>query len=549
MGGQGVCLSFAAGVVSFTMFDVLIAGGRLVDGTGNPWCGGDVGIVGDGVAAIGRLDGAAARVTIDAAGLVVAPGFIDTHVHCDLQLLHEPQHQAAIRQGVTTEVLAQDGRSCAPLTQRNREWARQHDRWSPPAEPLGWDWASMAEFRARCDRTVAVNTVHLVGYETLCRAVMGSAGQVAAPDELAAMQRLVVQCLEQGARGLSTQLAGSEPWDTDQLIALCRPMAPYSGVYVTHRRNAYEPARFGGVREAIQIAEQAGVGGHISHLKSGHGELETRGRAAEILALLDEARARGVDMTAESYPYLAGSSGLSSLLPQWAARGAPLDDPHVRRRIKKEVARRHDVPMDGKTRGWPDFAASFLAAIYGPRYRRLAGRSIAEAAAQHGLDPVELVCDLLIADHSRTTIVHFDSSDPAVQEILEQDMRTIMRWPAHMVGSDSSDVGDVPHPRAYGTFPRFLGVYCRELGLFRLEELVRKMTSLPAQRFGLADRGLLRPGMAADIVVFDPDTITDRATYQQPRQFPVGIEHVLVNGQIALRGGETTGVVAGRPLP
>lgn len=535
------------------MFDLLISNGRVVDGSGNPWYRADIGIEGDAIVAMGRLSGSLAKRVIDASDFVVAPGFIDAHVHSDVVLLAEPLHEEGVRQGITTEILGQDGVSYAPLSPAKLCFFRHYLAGVNGNPDIAWDWSSVAEFRERFEGTVAINTAYLIPHGTVRLEVMGMSPGRATGEELEEMKKLVAQGMEEGAVGLSSGLTyfpGAHS-DTDELVELCRMAARYGGVYVTHTRGlAYGFLDFGvgdrfldPKREGIAIAERAGLPVHFSHFKAGPDI--GKGRSGELLALIDEARERGIDATIEAYPYHPGSTFLAAHLPAWVVdMDEPeeilerLADPSIRRRIREEL----DV-ADG------DWESIWLTAVSSEKNEPLVGKTIAEAARSLGKAPIELFLDLLLEEELavgyRGVEVREEDED---FEILEQDVRKIMAHHCLMVGSDGIHVGSKPHPRAWGCFPRYLGRYSRELGVLTLEDTVRKMTSLPAQRFALHDRGLLKKGLAADVVIFDAERIADRATFAQPRQFPVGIEHVIVNGQVVIDAGEHTGALPGRAL-
>ncbi len=535
------------------MFDLLISNGRVVDGSGNPWYCADIGIEGGVIGSLGKLSGLPAKRVIDASGLVVAPGFIDAHVHSDVMLLAEPLHEEGVRQGITTEILGQDGVSYAPLSPAKLRFLRHYLAGVNGNPDITWDWSSVAEFRGRFEGTVAINTAYLIPHGTVRLEVMGMSPRQATKGELKEMKKLVAQGMEEGAVGLSSGLTyfpGAHA-DTDELTELCRVVARYGGVYVTHTRGlAYGFLDFGvgdrfldPKREGITIAERAGLPVHFSHFKAGPGI--GKGRSGELLALIDGARERGIDVTIEAYPYHPGSTFLAAHLPAWVVDADEpeeilrrLRDPSIRKRIKRELAV-----------GEGDWEGVCLTSVSSEKNEPLVGKTIAEAARSLGKEPNDLFLDLLLEEELavgyRGLEVREEDEDFG---ILEQDMRKIMAHRSLMVGSDGIHVGSKPHPRAWGCFARYLGRYSRDLGVLTLEDTIRKMTSLPAQRFALHDRGLLKKGLAADIVIFDAERVADRATFEQPRQFPVGIEYVIVNGQLVIDAGEHTGTLSGRAL-
>ena len=512
------------------MFDLLILNGRIVDGTGNPWFRADVGITGEHITSIGHLAGAEAARVIDAHGRVVCPGFVDPHSHSDLYLLAHPQHEPKVRQGVTTEVLGQDGISYAPVSDRGLAYWREYWRAVDGRPDLDWDWRGVGEFLVRFDRKVVPNVAYLVPHGTLRHEVLGLADRTPTEPELVRMQELVEQGMEEGAMGLSTGLTYLPAFysKTEELIACCRVIARYGGVYVTHLRD-YGDHISEAIEEAVVIGHEAGVPVHISHFN---------GRAQECLPLIDRARGKGLDVTFENYPYLAGCTLLSHFLPRWAQAGgipdtvARLGDPAVRHRIQEEMSSSHEGQ-------WQDYR---ICAVVTKANQRYEGLSLPRAAENAGRDVIDLVCDLIVEERLGVTVVQRHARRS------EEDLQAMMQHPAHMVCTDAILLGSHPHPRGYGTYPRYLAHYVRDEKVLTLEECIRKMTSLPARRFGLWDRGLLSEGFFADLVIFDPDTVQDTATFDNPRQHPLGIDTVIVNGQVVLAERRLTGVTPGWAL-
>jgi N-acyl-D-amino-acid deacylase len=525
------------------VLDLLIRGGRVIDGAGNPWFTADVGIAGDRVAAVGRLATESAARVIDADGLLVCPGFVDMHTHSDLQLLVNPPHEAKLQQGVTLEVLGQDGLSYAPVTDDVLDQLRsQLAAWNDDPPGFDWSWRTVAEYLDRLDEGIAVNACYLVPHGTVRMCVLGLDDRAPTADELVEMKRLVAEGLEQGAVGLSAGLTYTPGMyaDDDELVALCEVLRDHGGFYCPHHRN-YGLHALEAYGDSIEIARRAGVPLHLAHAHLGY-EVN-RGRAHELLAMIDGARADGVDITMDTYPYLAGATYLHAFLPSWMHAGgsaetiARLLQPELRERLRAELEEEgsdgfHDIPMD-----WGIVVISGVRTEAG---RRWIGSSVAEAAGAAGRRPIDFVCELLADEELGVAcIAHIGN---------EENVRTIMTHPAHTAGSDGILVGEQPHPRSYGTFPRYFAVYVRELGILSWEQAVRKMTSLPCQRLGFGDRGLLRPGMAADVVCLDPETVRDTATYDDPRQQPEGIPYVIVGGRVAVDEGHLTGELAGRAL-
>jgi N-acyl-D-amino-acid deacylase len=524
------------------MFDVLISGGRVVDGGGNPWFRADVGIRGDRVAAVGGLAAAEARLRLDAADRVVAPGFIDAHVHGDLMLLADPLHEPAIRQGVTTYILGQDGVAMAPASPATLDHMRRYTAGfsgNPPLDshPEGgakgaYGWSTLAEYLACFDRRCAVNVACLVPNGNVRMEVLGLETRPPTAEELRAMGRLVRDGMEQGAVGLSSGLdyIPSRYADTDELIALCRELAPYGGVYVTHMRRYDPEGVLGSMDEVFRIGRKAGVPVHISHFNS---------RAALVLPKVDEGRSSGLDVTYDLYCYLAGSSVLAMLaLPPWVQEGGVdatltrLRDPAVRQRLRAVQAEGPRGPLE-------DLRLSYVAA---PEYRQYEGLTLGEAARDRGQELPDLVCDVLVASGLAVGCV------APHRARTEDDVRQLMRHPAMMAGSDGIFTGSRPHPRGCGCFARYLGHHVREEHTWTLEQAVQRLSAHAAGRFGLRDRGLLREGLAADVVVFDPEAVADRSTYEDGRRLAVGVEHVLVNGEPVLLDGKRTAALPGRAL-
>jgi N-acyl-D-amino-acid deacylase len=527
------------------MFDTLISAGRVLDGSGSPWVRADVGIVGDRITAVGRLGDQSAIRTIDADGLYVCPGFIDMHTHSDLQLLANPSWEVKLAQGVTLEVLGQDGLGLAPITPTTADSLRQQLRgWNGDPPEVAWDWQSMAEYLNRFDRKVAPNVAMLVPHGTVRLQVMGMQQRAATAAELGAMQQLVEQGMRDGGVGLSAGLTYAPAMfsNDDELVELCRVVQPFGGYYGPHHRN-YGMQAMQAYADSIDIGRRAGVPVHLTHAHLSYPI--NRGRALDLLTLIDNARAEGVEVTLDTYPYLAGNTYLHAYLPSWVHAGGAaalvqrLDDPEARQRIRHDI---EEVGSDG-FHGVPmDWTWVVIAGVSQPHNRRFVGLNIADAAAvaDGAPAPFDFFCDLLLDDQLGVSSLSFTGN--------EENVRITLQHPAHMAGSDGIVVGDRPHPRAWGTFARYLAVYVRELGLVRLEDMVRKMTSLPAARLGFFDRGTLRPGAAADVVVFDAARVRDTATYEQPRQLADGVPYVMVNGTLVVDQQRFTGALPGRAL-
>jgi N-acyl-D-amino-acid deacylase len=513
------------------VFDILITGGRIVDGGGTPWVRGDVAVLGDLIAAVGQLTGAKARVSIAAADKVVAPGFIDAHVHGDLALLADPVHEPAIRQGVTTYVIGQDGVAMAPAAAATLNYMRRYTAGFSGTAELTQQWSSVAEYLACFDRRCALNVAYLVPNGNVRMEVMGLDTRPPTPSELKSMAGLVRAAMEQGAVGLSSGLdyIPSRYAATEELIALCREIAPGGGVYVTHMRRYDPEGVIDSMDEVLRIGREAGVPVHISHFNS---------RAEIVIPKLDQARAQGIDVTFDLYCYLAGSSILAMVaLPPWIqedgidATLARLADSSQRSRLRER--------LNGARGPLETVCLSFVAA---PAYRHYEGQTLQQAAREAGQDMVDFVCDVLIASGMAVGCV------VPHRKRTQDDVRELIRHPAMMAGSDGIFTGSFPHPRGWGCFARYLGHHVRGDHTWTLEQAVQHLAAHAARRFGLKDRGLLRAGMAADVVVFDPATIADLSTYDQGRRLAVGVDQVLVNGELVLHNGERTPALPGRAL-
>ena len=517
------------------MFDVLIKDGRIIDGTGNPWFESDVAIEGSRIAAIGKLGSSAKRI-INAEGLAVAPGFIDTHSHSDLMLMVQPHAKQKIMQGITTEIVGQDGLGEAPLRDDVVDDWRKYLAGLNGDPDIKWSWRTFSEYLGALESArPSINVASLVGHGNIRLLAMGMENRAPSTSEIKKMRTLVDGAMEQGAFGLSTGLiyAPCVYANTDELVELCRTASNHRGIFVVHMRNEGDQL-LESIDEVVTIGKKSGIPVHISHFKTSG--KQNWGRADLALESVSKARSDGVDVTFDQYPYTAGSTFLSSLLPSWVHDGGSVEmirrlrDDETRAKIRSEM-----TDSRGAETGWD---AVYVTSVKNEANRQFEGRTVQEIADKRGQTPIDVVMDLIIEEENAATMVGFSMS--------EDDVRTIMRSPFQMVCTDGIVLGK-PHPRAYGSFPRVLGLYVRE-GVVRLEEAVRKMTSLPAQRFSLSGRGLIRPGMFADITIFDTKTVVDKATYSDPIQFPEGIEYVIVNGQITVKDGVHVGTRAGTVL-
>ncbi|MYU25680.1 D-aminoacylase [Streptomyces sp. SID8352] len=484
-----------------------------------------------------------ARRELDAEGLVLAPGFVDMHAHSDLALLRDPDHWAKVAQGVTLEVIGQDGLSYAPVDDRTLGEVRSAIAgWNGPGDDIDFDWRSVGEYLDRLDRGIAVNAAYLIPQGTVRALVVGWEDRPATAAELDRMRRLVARGMEEGAVGMSSGLTYTPGMYAEdaELTELCRVVAGYGGYYCPHHRS-YGAGALAAYEEMVRLARRADCPLHLAHATMNFGENE--GRAPELLALLDGALDAGADITLDTYPYTPGCTTLAALLPSWAGEGGPAET--LRRLADDATAARirHDLEVSGSDgcHGVPvDWDTIEVSGVTDPALTGYTGRTVLESARRLGESPWTVARRLLLADRLGPTILQHVGH--------EENVRAIMRHRVHTGGSDGILRGTRPHPRAYGTFPHYLGRYVRELGVLSLEECVAHLTSRPAARLRLPDRGLVREGYRADLVLFDPATVAAGSTYEEPRRPPAGIPHVLVDGRFAVEDGRRTDVLAGRSV-
>jgi len=528
-------------------FDLVITNGHIVDGTGSPWYSGDIGIRDGKIAAIGKLSHAPSARTIDAKGRVVAPGFIDMLGQSELTILVDPRLPSKIFQGITTEVTG-EGNSVAPITDELNKIDHlnyEHYKITP-------DWKTLREYFARLEKQgMGINLATFVGATQVRRVVLGDADIQPTPAQLEQMKELVRQAMRDGAVGVSTSLqyAPAPYAKTEEIIVLAAETSKLGGVYATHMRNESSGV-LQAIDEALRIGREAHVPVEIWHLKVAG--KDNWGRMPEVVAKINQARAQGVDVTADTYAYPAWYNSLSAFIPQWAHDGGDdklverLKDPATRARIREELL----TPSTAWDNEWleiPGPESILVGVVQNPKLLPLQGKRISEIAKLWSKDPMDALFDLLIEDHGYTGVAVFGMSEPDVALCLQQP------WVA--INNDSSGTSpegllgeEHPHPRAYGTFPRILRKYVREEKKLSLEEAIRKFSALPAQRMRFTDRGVLKSGMWADIVVFDPATIHDLATFENPNQLSEGMEFVLVNGVPVIEDGKMTGRLPGKVL-
>ncbi|MFD6530105.1 amidohydrolase family protein [Streptomyces sp. NPDC060184] len=532
--------------------DLVIRDARVIDGGGGPSFRADVAVDGGRIAAIhpegspGRRP--TARRALEADGLALAPGFIDMHAHSDLALLRDPDHSAKAAQGVTLEVLGQDGLSYAPVDDRTlAEVRRTIAGWNGNGDDVDFDWRTVGEYLDRLDRNfggegIAVNAAYLVPQGTVRMYAVGWEDRPATAAELDRMRELVAQGMREGAVGMSSGLTYTPGMYADdaELTELCRVVADHGGYWCPHHRS-YGAGALEAYEEMVRVTRKAGCALHLAHATMNFGVNE--GRAPELLDLLDRALDEGADISLDTYPYTPGCTTLVAMLPSWASEGGPeatlarLADPATAARM------RHDLEVTGSDgcHGVPiDWDTIEISGVTSPALAGYVGRTVAASARERAEEPWATARRLLTEDRLGSTILQHVGH--------EENVRRIMRHRVHTGGSDGILRGDKPHPRAYGTFPHYLGRYARELGVLTLEECVAHLTSRPAARLRLSDRGLVRDGYRADLVLFDPSTVAAGSTFEAPRTLPVGIPHVLIDGRFVVEDGRRTQVLAGRSV-
>jgi dihydroorotase/N-acyl-D-amino-acid deacylase len=540
-------LSLARTSAGAQSFDVLIRNGHIMDGTGSPWYAGDVGIRNGRIAALGRLPQASAKTVIDAKGLLVTPGFIDMLGQSEMTILVEPHLPSKIFQGITTEITG-EGNSAGPLNEHIIEADRpgyEHLKITP-------NWATLGDYFARLEgQGLGINLASYVGATSVRRMVIGEDNRAPTDAELQKMKQLVALAMQDGAFGLSTalQYAPAPYAKTEELIALATVAGQYGGIYATHMRSEQD-AIMDSLDETIRIGREAHVPVEIWHLKTA-GKTNW-GRMKEVIAKIEGARASGVDVTADTYAYTAWFNSFSAFVPPWAHDGGDtklierMKDPATRARIRKDMTTA-SKDWDNEWLSIPGPQAILICVVQNPALRPLQGKTLAQAAALRHQDAIDALLDILIEDKAYTSV--------AVFGMEEHDVALALQQPWVAIDNDSSGTAPTgilgeehPHPRAYGTFPRILRKYVREEHRLTLQDAIRKFTSLPAQRLGLGDRGVLKQGLWADIAVFDPEQIHDVATFEKPNQLSVGIQYLLVNGVPVIAQGKGTDALPGKIL-
>jgi N-acyl-D-amino-acid deacylase len=523
--------------------DLLITDAVVVDGTGAPGRPADVAITGGRIVAITPVGSAgSARRVLRAGGRVLSPGFIDLHAHSDAQILVDHDHLAKVSQGVTCEVLGQDGLSYAPVDEVTGQVLRRQLAGWNGAPDIDLGWGRVVDYLDALDRGIACHAAYLVPQGTVRMLAVGNDDRPATAAERARMAAVVRQGLVDGAVGLSSGLTYPPGMyaDTDELVALCEVVAEHGGYYAPHHRS-YGAGALAAYAEMIMVARRSGCALHLTHATLNFDV--NVGRAAELLTMVDAALEDGLDVTLDTYPYLAGSTSLVALLPRWATVGGP--DPIMERLAdvgtRGRIAYALEVEGSEGCHGCPvDWTTIEISGVGDPALSGAVGRTIDELATESGSATIEVFADLLLRDRLATTILQHVGD--------EANVRAIMRHPAHTGGSDAILVGEKPHPRAWGTFPRYLGHYVRELGVLGLEDCIHHLTGRAAARLDLVDRGLVRVGHHADLVLLDPDRVRDTATYAHPRQQAEGIDWVLVDGEPVIEEGGRTQALPGRAL-
>ncbi|MFC0187257.1 amidohydrolase family protein [Fictibacillus aquaticus] len=512
------------------MFDVLILNAKVVDGTGSPWYYADIGITDGVISKIGHLKSESAKEVIDAERQIISPGFIDMHTHSDLVILDQPLIKAKVMQGITTDLLGQDGIAAAPLPPQFIEAWKKNLAGLDGTPPINWDWNDVDSYLTKIEKNQpSYNLAFLVPHGNIRMTVMGLDNRPATDKEIAQMKEVLRESLEQGAVGLSTGLIYPPCCfaEMKELEALCEVIAEYGVPLVIHQRSEGDEI-LESMEELVDIMRRTGAHLHFSHLKN-CGK-DNWYKTDDVLRIIDEARQAGIEVTFDQYPYTAGSTMLSAILPPWMHDGGTeamlkrLEDSEVRARVTQEMS----TGLKGwdSISKWAGWTGIFITSVDSSANQHLVGKHLEDIAKLRDTEDVASVAlDLILEEKNAVGMIDF---------VMDEDsVKKIMAHPAGAIGSDGL-LGGEPHPRAYGSFPRVLGKYVREEGVLPLEEMIRRMTSQPARIIGLQDRGIIREGLAADLVIFNPDRVIDKATYEYSRQASEGILYVLVNGSVVM---------------
>lgn len=526
------------------MPDILIRDCNIYDGSGSIPFTGDISITGTKIDTIGDLSNISSAHTIDARGLSVSPGFIDTHAHSDGVLLNDPYHKNGIHQGITTEILGQDGLSYAPLSKNNYITNRDYLSGILGSTPDQLDMSSVEQFKSNYDEKISINTAYCIAHGAIRLEILGFEDKPLIGKDLERAKNMIREGMNQGAVGLATGMSYfPNAWsNTAELIELCKVVAEEGGVYVTHLRDKNTERGFGGggVREALEIGRRSGVPVHFSHFRT---DASNAGKVSERTYLIDKAIEEGLDISLELYPYPTGSSFPLSFLPSWAHEGGP--SAVMERLSNRDTFEKLAYYLDNEYEGSIDEAVF----SYVPRNVAFEGASLKQIALDRRDTLGTTLCNLL--KENELQIGYWGSPPMSIStwDQINKDCMELLSRPDYMVGSDSIPLGKYPHPRAYGTFPRIIGRFQRKYQTMPLEQTIQRITENPAKRFKLKGRGLIKEGYFADLVLFDPLTVTDNATYDDPRQLPTGIEYVLVNGTVVIKNSTYQNSTTGRAIP
>jgi len=528
-------------------FDLIIQNGNVIDGSGSNGFHGDIGITGDKITAIGKLSLENTQCHINAHGLTISPGFIDTHTHSEGDLLINPTHEYGIRQGITTELIGIDGMSFAPLSHKNYLIYRKWLSGLLGKPPKDIDTSTIKAFRSNYHKKVAVNTAYLIPLGAIRLELVGF-NDVPLTDHLIAQaKKMISNGFADGAVGFSTGSAYYPGiWSpTSEILELCSTVQNEESIYMVEPRSSLLERAFenNGIKEALHIARKTNVPIHFAHHRTTE---ETAGNSSEIMTEIDKAKKEGVDISLDIYPYPSGSTIPISFLPSNVQNGGP---DSILKKLNNKTEKQKIIDYLDNAYTSNSRPLSEVSFSYVPNNPHLEGETLVSLANKNNKSFGEILTDILLEEQLEVGYVMLPPNNPKTCSLISEDSIKLLSRDDYMVCSDITAAGSMPHPRSYGAFPRFLGRLRRQFKLISLESMIHKMTGFPAERFKLSQRGLLKEGFFADIVIFNPDTIIDTATYDNPRQFPVGIEHVIVNGKIALENGHCTGTTSGYAIP